>query len=122
MAPFYVVVYTDGDKEDFNAEELAHGTELALQIALEDDDTNDEDRDETSDVFSSDCEEESYRPPKVCLSFLVHFFFLILSIVVSLCFRKRPEPKKLHPNRISVQLQKMRWILIILHLTVPMLG
>jgi hypothetical protein len=62
-APFYVVVYTDGDKEDFNEQELDYGSELALQIALDDQDTN-----ETSDDCPSDGEEESYRPPKVCLS------------------------------------------------------
>ncbi len=27
-APFYVVVYTDGDKEDFNEQELAYGGNL----------------------------------------------------------------------------------------------
>ncbi len=34
-APFLVVEYTDGDKEDFNEKELEYGCELALQIALD---------------------------------------------------------------------------------------
>ncbi len=80
-----MVVYTDGDTEDFNEQELAYGGELALQIALDDEDSNDEDRNETSDVFSSDGEEESYRPPKVCLLSFVSDLIRTLSFVVSLC-------------------------------------
>jgi hypothetical protein len=119
MAPFYVVVYTDGDKEDFNEQELAYGCELALQIALDDEDTN-----ATSNDFPSpsDGEEESYRPPKVCLLSFVIDLSRTLSCVVSHCCRKRPEPKQLDPFRISVMLQKKRWIQIILHQTVTQLS
>ncbi len=83
-----MVVYTDGDKEDFNEQELAYGCELALQIALDDQYTN-----ETSDDFPSDGEEESYRPPKVCLSSFASDLSRTLSCVASHSCRKRPEPK-----------------------------
>jgi hypothetical protein len=62
-----VVEYTDGDKEDFNEKELEYGYELDLQIALDEEDNNEE----TSDVFTSDGEEESYRPLRFAFLSLV---------------------------------------------------
>jgi hypothetical protein len=56
--PFYVVQYTDGDKEDLNGKEYGYAHELCFQMEL---DAADE-----LDVDSTTDEEESYRPsPKV---------------------------------------------------------
>jgi hypothetical protein len=52
--PFYVVQYTDGDKEDLNEEEYGFAHELCVQMDL---DATDE-----LDVDSATDEEESYRP------------------------------------------------------------
>jgi hypothetical protein len=51
--PFYVVQYTDGDKEDLNEEEYGYAHELCFQMEL---DAADE-----VDVDSATDEEESYR-------------------------------------------------------------
>ncbi len=116
-SPFFVVVYTDGDKEDFNEQELTYGCELALQIALDDEDNH-----EASDEFTSDGEEESYRPPKVCLSSFVSPSSLTMSSVFSHYCIKKPEHKKVDSFRKSVLLQKKRLIQIILSLTVTHLS
>ena len=71
--PFFVVEYTDGDKEDFNETELEYGCELAFQIALDEEDDA-EDASEASDVDTSD------GPPKVCFSFLGIHSSLTLSL------------------------------------------
>jgi len=52
--PFYVVQYTDGDKEDLNEEEYGFAHELCVQMDL--DATDDIDDESATD------EEESYRP------------------------------------------------------------
>jgi hypothetical protein len=101
------------DKEDFNEQELTYGFELVLQIALDDEDNH-----EASDVFTSDGEEESYRPPKVCFYSFGTPSSLTMSLVLSLSCRKNPEHKKVHPFRKSVLLQKKRAIQIIQSLTV----
>jgi hypothetical protein len=89
-APFYVVDDTDGDKEDFNEQELDYGCELALQIALDDQDAN-----EPSDDFPSDGEEESYRPPKVCLSSFAIDLCPTLTCVVSHSQLEKGQNKKI---------------------------
>ena len=59
--PFYCVEYTDGDREDLNADEFGYAQELCYQMDL---DAEDE-KDETAVSFGTD-EDESYRPsPKV---------------------------------------------------------
>jgi hypothetical protein len=61
VEPIYVVEYTDGDREDFDAEQLRYGRELFHTVVLA--------NDEGSNVTSGSDEEESYRPPKVGLTF-----------------------------------------------------
>jgi hypothetical protein len=58
--PFYVVEYTDGDREDYSDNELEFACELALQISM-----NEEDDTQMSEAHTSSGESESYRPPKV---------------------------------------------------------
>jgi hypothetical protein len=74
--PFYVVEYTDGDREDLNESELEYSMELAFQIEW---DENDElemaaETDKQLGVMSSE-DEESYRPPKVCILHVLHLVY-----------------------------------------------
>ena len=70
--PFYVVQYTDGDREDLNESELEYSMELAFQIDL---DAEDElDAEEELGAMSSE-DEESYRPPKVCILHVLHLVY-----------------------------------------------
>ncbi len=57
VEPIYVVEYTDGDREDFDAEQLRYGQELFHTVVLA--------NEEGSNVTSGSDEEENYRPPKV---------------------------------------------------------
>ena len=57
VEPIFVVEYTDGGWEDFDAEQLRYGEEIFHTVVL----ANEED----SNVSSGSDEEESYRPPKV---------------------------------------------------------
>ncbi len=100
-APFFVVEYTDGDKEDFNEEEFEYGCELAFQIALDEEDDAD-----ASDVDTSDGEEESDRPPKVCFSFFGSPSNLTFRSLLSLSCRNNPEQRSPLPLPKSVQLQR----------------
>jgi hypothetical protein len=52
--PFYVVQYTDGDKEDLNEEEYSYAHELRFQIDL--------DMEDERDANSASDEQDSYRP------------------------------------------------------------
>ncbi len=57
VEPIFVMEYTDGDKEDFDAEQLRYGQELFHTVVLA--------NEEGPNVSSGTDEEESYRPPKV---------------------------------------------------------
>jgi hypothetical protein len=57
VEPIYVVEYTDGEREDFDAEQLRYGQELFDTVVLA--------NEEGSNVSSGSDEEERYRPPKV---------------------------------------------------------
>ena len=60
VEPIYVIEYTDGDREDFDQEQLRYGRELFDKVVHA--------NDEGSNVTSGSDEEESYRPPKVGLT------------------------------------------------------
>ncbi len=55
-APFYVVEYEDGDREDMTEDELSYACELHFQVIL---DREDEDQD------AQDLDNDSECPPKV---------------------------------------------------------
>ena len=60
VEPIYVVEYTDGDIEDYDAEQLKYGRELHDSVVLADEDGS-------NFTNSGSDEEEGYRPSKVCL-------------------------------------------------------
>jgi hypothetical protein len=66
VEPIYVVEYTDGDIEDFDAEQLKYGRQLHDTVELADE--------EASNFTNSGSDEsESYRPSKVSLSSMYTF-------------------------------------------------
>jgi hypothetical protein len=60
-APFYVVEYTDCDREDMTEDELSYACELHYQVIL---DLEDEEHD------AQDLDDDSECPPKVRLHFM----------------------------------------------------
>jgi hypothetical protein len=72
VEPIYVVEYTDGDKEDFDAEQLRYDQDLFYKVVLA--------NDEGCNISSGSDEEESYRPPKVGQS---SFYTFIHSFIYS---------------------------------------
>ncbi len=74
--PFFVVEFTDGDREDFNESELEYALELDFQIELDEEDELEQAKakDKQLGVMSSD-DEESYVPPKVCFLPFIHLVY-----------------------------------------------
>ncbi len=61
VEPIYVVEYTDGDREDFDAEQLKYGRQLHDTVVLAEEEGS-------NFTNSGSDEEESYRPSKVSLT------------------------------------------------------
>ena len=75
-APFYVVEYTDGDREDLNASEVEYAMELAFQIELDEEDELEMEKDKAKHLgVTSSEDEESYRPPKVYFINILHLVY-----------------------------------------------
>jgi hypothetical protein len=74
--PYYVVEYTDGDREDLNESEMEYAMELAFQIELDEEDELElaKEKDKELGVTSSE-DEESYRPPKVYFIDVLHLVY-----------------------------------------------
>jgi hypothetical protein len=108
-APFFVVEYTDGDKEDFNEEEFEYdGCELAFQIALDEEDAEEEAR----NVATSDGEEESDRPPKVCFSIFDSPKNLTFRLLLSQSQRKNPEQSLQPQRKMQRQIQNIQTLTV----------
>jgi hypothetical protein len=83
--PFYVVEYTDGDREDLNESEVGYAMELAYQIELDEEDELEmvREKDKHLGVLSSE-DEESYRPPKVYFIDILHLVYYNLKTFLQL--------------------------------------
>jgi hypothetical protein len=66
VEPIYVVEYTDGDREDFDAEQLKYGRQLHDTVVLAEEEGS-------NFTNSGSDEEESYRPSQVSLTYMYTF-------------------------------------------------